>query len=74
MSDFIGPLTSTIINKFICHIKKKENKDKIIKHFINPILKDITDRYYSYFLSLIIMLIFMIILLITLLLLLLFNK
>ena len=74
MTDFIGPFTNDIIEKFICHIKKKENKDKIIKHFVNPILKDIMDKYYSYFLSLIIILIFMMVLLITLIFLFIYNK
>ena len=73
MTDLIGPFTTNIIDKFISHIKKKENKEKIMKHFINPILNDITNKYYSYFLSLIIILIFMIILLVVLLILFFYN-
>jgi len=74
MTDFIGPFTNNLIDKLVCTLKKKENKEKIIKHFINPILSDITERYYSYFLSLVIILIFMMILLITLLTIILSNK
>ncbi len=76
MSDFnaVGPMTSNIITSLISELKKKYNKDKIIKYFIDPIIVDITSRYYSYFLSLILIVIFMVIMLITLVILIVFNK
>ena len=76
MADFnmIGPMTSGFINNLILELKKKYNKDKIIKYFIDPIINDITSRYYSYFLSLILILIFMVLMLIILIILIIFNK
>ncbi len=74
MSELLGPITSKFINNLIFEFKKKYNKDKIIKYFIDPIINDITSRYYSYFLSLILILIFMVLMLIILIVLIIFNK
>lgn len=76
MADFntVGPMTSGFIKSLILEAKKKYNKDKIIKYFIDPIINDITSRYYSYFLSLILILIFMVLMLIILIVLFVFNK
>ena len=76
MSEFniCGPITSGFIKNFILELQKKNNRDKIIKYFINPIINDITSRYYSYFLSLILILIFMVLMLIILIILIIFHK
>lgn len=64
---FIGPMTDNIINSFIDEIKKKKNKEKIMKNIIEPIINDINDRYYPHMLMLIVLLALIIILLLLLL-------
>lgn len=63
----IGPLADNIINSFIDEIKKKKNRDKIMKNIIEPILNDINDRYYPYILTLTFLLSMIIVLLLMLL-------
>jgi hypothetical protein len=65
--NFIGPMTTKIINSFIKEIKKKKNKEKIMKNIIEPILNDINDRYYPHMLTLTALLSLIIILLLLLL-------
>ena len=72
--NFCGHLTSGLIKTIILELQKKTNRDKIIKHLINPVINDITSRYYSYFLSLILILIFMVLMLIILIILIIFHK
>lgn len=62
---FIGPLTDTIINLIVTELKKAETKEKIMTHIIDPLLADISTRYYPYFIMMIIVLIIIIILLIS---------
>jgi hypothetical protein len=72
--DLNQSMTSKIITNIINELKKKYNKEKIMKYFIDPIIKNITDKYYSYFLSLMLILIFMVVMLIILILLIIFNR
>ena len=64
---FIGPMTDKLVNSFTDEIKKKKNRDKIMKNIIDPILNDINDRYYPHMVTLIVMLSLIIILLLMLL-------
>ena len=66
-SSFIGPITDNIINSCIHELKKKKNKEKIMKNIIEPILLDINSRYYPHMLTLTILLSLIIILLLLLL-------
>jgi hypothetical protein len=56
-------MTEAMIDTVIREVKKKSNKDKIIKHIIDPLLCDISSRYYSYFIMTIIVLLLVVILL-----------
>ena len=62
---YIGPMTDAIINQLSAEIKKKKTKDKIIKDVLNPILNDITSRYYPHLMGVIITLTIIIILLLS---------
>lgn len=53
MDDCIGTLTTSVIDTIINEIKKKKNKDKIMKNIVDPFLKDVATRYYPHFVSLI---------------------
>jgi hypothetical protein len=64
---FIGPMTDKLVNSFTDEIKKKKNREKIMKNIIDPILNDINDRYYPHMVTLIVMLSLIIILLLMLL-------
>lgn len=61
---FVGPMTDTIIENIISELKKKKNRDKIIKNVIDPLLKDINERFYPHMLTGIIVMITIVILLI----------
>ena len=50
----IGPIMDGILNTCIGEIKKPETKEKIINNLISPFIKDIYERYNSYFALLII--------------------
>ena len=66
-SSFIGPVTDNLINSFIDEIKKKKNKEKIMKNIIEPILNDINDKYYPHMMTITVLLSLIIILLLLLL-------
>lgn len=63
ISRFISPVTDGIINSFIDEIKKKRNKEKIMRNIIEPILNDINSKYYPHVITLIVFLSVIIILL-----------
>lgn len=65
MGDYIGPITDAFIDKIIKEVKKKKTKEKILTHVIDPLLCDLTTRYYPHLVTLTIILIIMVILLVT---------
>jgi hypothetical protein len=69
MSDnsFIGPMTDNLINSFVDELKKKKNRDKVMKNIVEPILNDINDRYFPHMMTLTILIILVIVLLLLLL-------
>jgi len=67
MDTLIGPITDNIIDNLAKHVKKKETRNKIMKHVIGPVLEDINRRYYPHYITLITLFIMMIIMLIILL-------
>ena len=64
MLSHIGPLTNNLLDELIHEFKKKETKDKIFEGVINPLLRDISTRYYPYFILIIVVLVLTIILLV----------
>lgn len=65
MSNFVGPVTDALINNIIKEIKKKETKEKIMKNIIDPLLYDLSSRYYPYFMMIIVTLLLIVILLVS---------
>lgn len=45
---YIEPITQDLINICINEFKKKENKEKIYTHILNPLIKDIVSKSYPY--------------------------
>lgn len=74
MSTYIGPMTNAIIDGVTNEIKKKKTKEKIMRNIIDPLLKDLSVRYYPYFVSITIVMAVIIILLIAILILLVLQK
>jgi hypothetical protein len=65
MSSYVGPFTNGIIDDVIKEIKKKKTKEKIMKHIIDPLLCDLSTRYYPHFITITTILIVIILLLIS---------
>uniref|UniRef100_A0A6C0EG30 Uncharacterized protein n=1 Tax=viral metagenome TaxID=1070528 RepID=A0A6C0EG30_9ZZZZ len=74
MDKFIEPVTGTIIDETIKIIKKKKNREKIMSKIIDPLLCDLTTRYYPHIITIIGMLIIIVLLLIVLLVIVLLDK
>jgi hypothetical protein len=51
MIEYVGPMTDAAINQLTKELKKKKHKDKIMKHVIDPILQDISNRFYPQFIT-----------------------
>jgi len=73
MSNYIGPITNSAIDGIIKEINKKKTKEKIMKNIIDPLLCDLTVRYYPHFVTITFVLVVIIILLIAILVLLAMN-
>lgn len=63
--NYIGPITDAAIDSVIREIKKKHTKEKIMSNIIDPLLLDMSSRYYPYFMMLIIVMLIIIILLVS---------
>jgi hypothetical protein len=61
---FIGPITNSIIDNVVQELNKKETKEKIMLEIIDPLIKDMSSRYYPYFMIIIIIMLIVIILLV----------
>lgn len=46
---YIGPLTKELIDNGIKEFRKKENKDRINKYVIDPILSEVMNKVGKYF-------------------------
>lgn len=71
---FVGPITDTVIKSIIKEIKKKETREKIMTDICDPLLCDLTTRYYPYFMMMIVILLLIVILLISILVIILINQ
>jgi hypothetical protein len=67
MDDYLGNITDNLISTLTTQVKKKKNRDKIMKNIVEPVLKDINNKYYPHYITIISLFIMMIIMLITLL-------
>jgi hypothetical protein len=67
METYVAPVTDNIIDIITTHVKKKRNREKIMKTIIEPVLEDINKKYYPHYITLISLFIMMILMLITLL-------
>jgi len=65
MSSYIGPITDSVIEGIIKELKKKETKEKVMSNIIDPLLCDMSSRYYPYFMMMIVILLIIIILLVS---------
>jgi hypothetical protein len=74
MDSCIGPITNGFIDKITNEVKKKKTKEKIMNGIIDPLLKDISTRYYPYLITITSILVVIILLLIAILILLVFQK
>jgi hypothetical protein len=74
MDVLFSPFADSIISNFTKEIKKKKNKEKIMNNIIDPLLKDISTRYYPYLVTITCILIIIILLLISILILLVIQK
>jgi uncharacterized membrane protein len=64
MTTYIGPITDSVIEGIIKELKKKETKEKVMKNIIDPLILDMSSRYYPYFMMVIIVLLIIVILLV----------
>ena len=62
-SSLFGPITNSVLDQIIKEVKKTKTKEKIMTSIIDPLLADLTTRYYPYFISMTIILILIILLL-----------
>lgn len=46
---YIGPLTKDLIDIIVKEFKKKENKHKITTNIIDPVIKEVLNKFYPYF-------------------------
>jgi len=74
MDRYVGPMTGAVIDNIIKEIKKKPNKEKIMKHIVDPLLKDLTTRYYPHFITITAILVIIVLMLIVILIVILLNK
>lgn len=70
----IGPITDSLIDSCIKELKKKENKEKIYKNILDPVLQEINYKYAPYFILITSLLGLIIILMCIILIILLINK
>lgn len=59
----IGPMTDAVIDKIIRELKKKKTKEKIMTNIVDPLLCDLSTRYYPHFLIVTVILIIIVIML-----------
>jgi len=65
VQQMVGPITHSAIDGIISEIKKKKTKEKIMKNIIDPLLCDLTTRYYPYLITITIILVLIVVLLLS---------
>jgi hypothetical protein len=58
-------MTNSIIDTVIIEINKKKNLNKIMDNIIDPLLLNMSSRYYPYFMMIIVVMLIIIILLVS---------
>jgi hypothetical protein len=74
MTHYIGPLTNAVLDSVIKEIRKKKTKEKIMQNIVDPLLCDLTTRYYPHLMTITVILVIMVVLLISSLVLLVLQK
>jgi len=74
MSYNIGPITDSVIEGIIAELRKKEIKEKVMKNIIDPLICDMSSRYYPYFMMMIVVLLIIVILLVSILIITITNR
>lgn len=74
MNKYVGPLTDGIIDSVVKEIKKKKTKEKIMVGIVDPLLCDLTNRYYPHLMTITIILVVVVLLLIGILILLVLQR
>jgi len=70
----IGPMTDGLLEMFIYEVNKKDTREKILKKVIDPLLYELSCRYYPYFIMITIILILIIVLLLAILVIMMIRK
>lgn len=65
MTDYTGKITNTIIDIVSKEINKKKNKEKIMTNIIDPLLCDLTRRYYPHLITVTVILVVILLLLVS---------
>ena len=65
MSSFVGPVTNKIIDAVSKEINKKKTKEKIMSGIIDPLICDLTTRYYPHLMTITIILVVIVLLLVS---------
>lgn len=74
MSNYAGPITNTIIDAVSKEINKKKTKEKIMTGIIDPLLCNLTTRYYPHLITITIILVVILLLLVSILTLLILQR
>lgn len=74
MDKYIGPMTNGIIDAVSKEIKKRKTKEKIMSGIIDPLLCDLSMRYYPHLITITVILVIIILLLISILVLLVIQR
>lgn len=74
MSNYYGPITNTIIDAVSKEINKKKTKEKIMTGIIDPLLYDLTKRYYPHLITITIVMVIILLLLVSILALLILQR
>lgn len=52
---YIGPITQDLIDTCVNEFKKKDTREKISKNIVDPIVLEIKEKFYNYYLLFIIL-------------------
>lgn len=74
MDKYVGPITDGFLDAIIKELKKKKTKEKVMSNIIDPLLCDLTTRYYPHLITITVILVIMVLLLLSILILLILQR